>query len=53
MQVKIGFTGKCPGISSRDTRSIMDLGENQHRLSPAVLLCMYPLDLILIDKCSL
>lgn len=53
MQVKIGFTGKCPGISSRDTRSIVDLGENQRRLSPAVLLCISPLDLILIDKCSL
>ena len=33
MQVKIGFTGKCPGISSRDTRSVMLLGENQHCLS--------------------
>lgn len=46
------FTGKCPGISSRDTRSIVDLGENQHRLS-CCFACISPLDLIRIDRSAL
>lgn len=42
--IKMDLQPVCPGISSRDTRSIRGSGRgSQHHLSPAVLLCISPM----------